>query len=56
MVREALRERFLAALSLLGGSAGNQRLNTELGWQQDTYQQVRAALVKDAEKIVGKAT
>ncbi len=54
MVREALRERFLAVLSELGGKAGNQRLNTELGWQDDTYWQVHAALVEDGTIVPGR--
>jgi type I restriction enzyme S subunit len=37
MVREALRERFLETLKENGGSAGNTRLRSELGWQDDTY-------------------
>ena len=54
MVREALRERFLAALGELGGKAGNQRLNTELGWQEDTYWPVHAALVEDGTIVPGR--
>ena len=45
MVREALRERFIEVLTELGGSAGNARLQTELGWQDDTYWRVHSALV-----------
>ena len=47
MVREALRERFVAVLETLGGSAGNNRLQAELGWQDETYRRVRLALVED---------
>ena len=47
MAREALRERFVAMLVTLGGSAGNGRLQAELGWQDETYQRVRLALVED---------
>ena len=46
MVREALRERFLDSLHACGGSAGNTKLRTELGWQDDTYWGVHAALVE----------
>ena len=54
MVREALRERFLETLEQLGGSAGNARLRGELGWQEDTYQAVRAELVDDALVLPGR--
>ena len=54
MVREALRERFLETLGHLGGSAGNARLRGELGWQEDTYQAVRAELVDDALVLPGR--
>ena len=47
MAREVLRERFIAALEALGGSAGNGRLQAELGWQDDTYRNVHAALLAD---------
>ena len=46
MVREALRERFLDVLGQCGGSAGNTKLRAELGWQDDTYWGVHAALVE----------
>jgi type I restriction enzyme S subunit len=45
MVREALRERFLEVLKDLGGSAGNGRLRDALGWQEETYWSVQAALI-----------
>ena len=47
MVREALRERYLDTLKRLGGSAGNGRLRTELGWEENTYRQVHTALLDD---------
>ena len=47
MVREALRQRFVSALESLGGSAGNAKLQAELGWQDDTYWDVHAALLED---------
>jgi type I restriction enzyme M protein len=47
MVRESLRQRFVSALETLGGSAGNGKLQVELGWQDDTYWNVHAALIED---------
>ena len=54
MVREALRERYLDTLNRLGGSAGNGRLRTELGWEEATYQQVHAALLGDGTIRAGR--
>ena len=54
MVRENLRERFIGALDALGGSAGNGRLQAELGWQDDTYGSVHAALVADGTVVKGR--
>ena len=54
MVREALRERFLETLKESGGSAGNTRLRSELGWQEDTYWAVHAALVEDGVVELGR--
>lgn len=46
-MREALRDKFTKTLTDLGGSAGNGRLLTELGWQEDTYIRVRDELVEE---------
>ena len=54
MVRESLRQRFLSALESLGGSAVNGRLQAELGWQDDTYWDVHAALTEDATITKGR--
>ena len=54
MVREALRERFIQALREAGGSAGNGRLLRDLGWQGDTYDSVREALVEDGVIVPGR--
>ena len=54
MVREAMRERFLETLKESGGSAGNSRLRSELGWQEDTYWAVHAALVEDGAVVAGR--
>ncbi len=40
------QERFLEVLKELGGSAGNGRLRDELGWQDETYERARDALVE----------
>jgi type I restriction enzyme M protein len=47
MVRESLRQRFVTALDALGGSAGNGKLQAELGWQDETYWSIHAALIED---------
>jgi type I restriction enzyme M protein len=51
MTRE---ERFLEALAALGGSAGNARLQAELGWQEATYSRVQAALVEERKIVKGR--
>ena len=42
---EQQNEQFIAALTSLGGSAGNQRLMETLGWQDSTYQQIKQQLI-----------
>ncbi len=54
MVREVLRERFIKTLTELGGSAGNGRLRETIGWQDDTYWSVHAALIEDGTIIAGR--
>ena len=54
MVRENLRQRFISALQSLGGSAGNTKLQAELGWQDDTYWNTHAALVEDTTITKGR--
>ena len=54
MVRENLRQRFISALESLGGSAGNTKLQAELGWQDDTYWNTHAALVEDTTITKGR--
>jgi type I restriction enzyme M protein len=54
VVREALRERFLAALREKGGSAGNGRLQAELGWQDGTYAAVRDELLEEGLVVRGR--
>jgi type I restriction enzyme M protein len=54
MVREALRERFIETLKELGGSAGNGRLRETLGWQEETYWAVHAALLEEGTIVAGR--
>jgi type I restriction enzyme M protein len=54
MVRESLRQRFISELDALGGSAGNTRLQAQLGWQDDTYWNVHAALIEDKTITKGR--
>ena len=54
MVRDALRERLIEALRQTGGSAGNGRLLTELGWQEHTYLSVRNELVDQGVVALGR--
>jgi hypothetical protein len=56
MVRESLRQRFVSALESLRGSAGNGKLQAELGWQEDTYWDVHAALIEDQTSTTRAAT
>lgn len=51
MTRE---ERFLEVLRALGGSAGNVRLQAELGWQDTTYMRVQAALIAAGQIVKGR--
>jgi type I restriction enzyme M protein len=48
------REAFLAALRELGGSAGNARLREKLGWIDDTYDQIKQALIADGQIVPGR--
>ena len=54
MVEEDHRSRFLDALGQLGGSAGNKRLLDKLGWQTETYDQVKAGLLADGMVVSGR--
>lgn len=51
MTRE---ERFLEVLAELGGSAGNGKLQAELGWQDATYVRVQAALIEEGKIVKGR--
>jgi len=54
MADEALRSKFIAALTDLGGSAGNMRVLEVLGWKEATYRRIRDALVEDGSIIPGR--
>ncbi len=54
MARQSLRDRFVAILTELGGSAGNGRLRDELGWTEATYAAVKGELVTDGIVIPGR--
>jgi len=54
MVRADLLQRFVDVLTEMGGSAGNQRLQEMLGWQNETYEQVKAELIVEGEIITGR--
>lgn len=45
MTRQALKDKFLAVLQELGGSAGNIRLRAALGWAELTYDAVKGELI-----------
>lgn len=51
---EAQEQRFLAAVAASGGSAGNQRLQAELGWADSTYQRVKQALIETGRIAPGR--
>ncbi|HEX8234167.1 MAG TPA: N-6 DNA methylase [Caulobacteraceae bacterium] len=48
------QERLIEVLTELGGSAGNGRLREALGWQQDTYDRAREALLADGKIVKGR--
>jgi type I restriction enzyme M protein len=45
-VVQTAAERFIETLKDLGGSAGNLRLRQILGWDEETYERTRDALVE----------
>lgn len=48
------KARFLKALELLGRSAGNVSLRSELGWPEDKYWQIHGLLADDAKIVKGR--
>ncbi|MGO1069779.1 type I restriction-modification system subunit M [Lysobacter sp. CA199] len=47
-------ERFLSVLESLNGTAGNQRLREELGWQDTTYQRIKQQLIEEGRIRSGR--
>jgi type I restriction enzyme M protein len=54
MAGKIQKDRYLAALTGLGGSAGNGRLREALGWQDDVYDAVKKALIDDGAIVPGR--
>ena len=52
--QEALQEDFLGALEALGGAAGNGRLRQLLGWEEATYEAVKASLLASGRVRTGR--
>ncbi len=48
------KDRFVEALTGIGGSAGNGRLRETLGWDEETYSDVCAALVEEGTVATGR--
>ncbi len=54
MTRQSLRDKFIAVLTELGGSAGNGKLRETLGWADATYDAVKAELLGDGVVTPGR--
>ncbi len=54
MVEQADKDRFLEALTQLGGSAGNVRLRDTLQWDEEAYAGVKDALIESAQILTGR--
>ena len=54
MTDRAQKDTFVAALTALGGSAGNGKLRDALGWDVTTYEAVKQALIDDGAIIPGR--
>jgi len=54
MTDRAQKDRFVAALTALGGSAGNANLRDALGWDDATYDAVKQALIDDGTRVPGR--
>lgn len=54
MAEQAKKNRFVAALTELGGSAGNGRLRDALQWDEATYNAVKDALVAEGGVTPGR--
>jgi hypothetical protein len=51
---ELLQDERLGALVSLGGSAGNGKLREWLGWDEPTYESVRASMVANGRRQPGR--
>lgn len=54
MSLETQAQRFIDTLNALGGSAGNGRLSTALGWADDTYERVKGQLIEAGQIVPGR--
>jgi type I restriction enzyme M protein len=54
MSLETQAERFIQTLEALGGSAGNGKLGSELGWADSTYARVKAHLIEQGRIVPGR--
>lgn len=54
MADQAQKDRFVAALTELGGAAGNGRLREALAWEEATYDVVKAALIAEGLVTPGR--
>ncbi|GEO02019.1 DNA methyltransferase [Novosphingobium sediminis] len=54
MVDQVGKDRFLEALTQLGGSAGNVRLRETLQWEEEAYAAVKNALVESGAILTGR--
>ncbi|MGE4304450.1 MAG: N-6 DNA methylase, partial [Novosphingobium sp.] len=54
MVDQVGKDRFLEALTQLGGSAGNVRLRETLQWEEEIYVSIKDALVKSGAILTGR--
>ena len=52
--QEALHEEFFGALEALGGSAGNGKMRELLGWDEATYEAVKASLLASGQLRPGR--
>ncbi|PPV08579.1 hypothetical protein XBLMG947_0140 [Xanthomonas bromi] len=54
MSLETQAERFMQTLESLGGSAGNGKLGSALGWADSTYTRVKAHLIEQGRIAPGR--
>ena len=54
MASQAKKDKFIAALTELGGSAGNGRLREALQWMEATYNAVKDDLLADGVIVLGR--